>query len=544
MRKHKGFRFWTGALALTAAMALAGNGLEAQANGKANGTWLAGDFHQHTYYTDGITPFDFVMAKNVEFGLDWWANSEHGGCCRWYDGNAVPWDSYATILGDYRESSGHQVMWRWQSLRDYVFPGILDWRALVPEKRIASGVEWNVPDHEHCSVGIIADDAEAISAFEYMFDRGDYDTSRNGEKSKYGIRGRLGKYNETHDDAVMACAWMQEQLDRGRIDDGWIVFAHPERQGPYELGRGGFNVEHFRDFNNAGPDACFGFEGAPGHQPSGGRGGFGDRAFGGTFGGTGFYTAEVGGLWDALLGEGRHWFNFASSDYHGHVVDHGRGDFYPGEYQKNYSFVMDSDGDGDYSLTEIAQSLRSGRSFHVMGDLVDMLEFEANYKNRVVPMGNELNLPARIRDPLTVEIRFSSPPMNHNGDVPVVDHIDVIAGDIYGMIPPESPLYSVPENTTARVEWTLELADFAVENGEYVATLTIEDPESMLVDNDALGFYLRLRGTNMDQGTEFETDEFGNPLADILTDALGYGPAEEAWADLWFYSNPIFIYLK
>lgn len=40
---------------------------------------MAGDFHQHTFYTDGSDSFDFVMGKNIEFGLDWWANSEHGG---------------------------------------------------------------------------------------------------------------------------------------------------------------------------------------------------------------------------------------------------------------------------------------------------------------------------------------------------------------------------------------------------------------------------------------------------------------------------------
>ena len=52
------------------------------------GKWMAGDFHQHTYYTDGSNTFDFVMDKNVEFGLDWWANSEHGGS-RNRDGNGA-----------------------------------------------------------------------------------------------------------------------------------------------------------------------------------------------------------------------------------------------------------------------------------------------------------------------------------------------------------------------------------------------------------------------------------------------------------------------
>ncbi len=34
------------------------------------GTYLPGDFHQHTLYTDGSYPFFTVMASNVEYGLD------------------------------------------------------------------------------------------------------------------------------------------------------------------------------------------------------------------------------------------------------------------------------------------------------------------------------------------------------------------------------------------------------------------------------------------------------------------------------------------
>ena len=50
----------------------------------------------------------------------------------------------------------------------------------------------------------------------------------------------------------------------------YMVFAHIERKGVWNQDRGGnstgYNVEHFRDFNNAAPHACFGFEGQPGHQ--------------------------------------------------------------------------------------------------------------------------------------------------------------------------------------------------------------------------------------------------------------------------------------
>lgn len=107
--------------------------------------------------------------------------------------------------------------------------------------------------------------------------------SRIGEKTPFGVLakqngrtypGHAGKaMPERHADAVKACGWMQEQYRAGTIENGWLVFAHVERAGAWNPGSGGgYDVEHFRDFNNAGPDVCFGFEGAPGHQVEGFRG--------------------------------------------------------------------------------------------------------------------------------------------------------------------------------------------------------------------------------------------------------------------------------
>ena len=77
-------------------------------------------------------------------------------------------------------------------------------------------------------------------------------------------------------------------------------------------------AEHFRDFNNAGPTVAFGIE-SPGHFAEGGaNGGSGSYTAsavgGGTYGMAGIYTAKVGGLWDGLLGEGRNFFIYVSSD--------------------------------------------------------------------------------------------------------------------------------------------------------------------------------------------------------------------------------------
>ena len=121
---------------------------------------------------------------------------------------------------------------------------------------------------------------------------------------------------------------------------------------------------------HAAPDVCFGWEGQPGHQAESDRGGFGT----GAYGGTGYYSTTIGGIGDALLGEGRNWWLFARSDFHSRSVPEyessdypapdpnstspiqnqrtlNRGwrgaaashaDFWPGEYQKDYVFVKNA----------------------------------------------------------------------------------------------------------------------------------------------------------------------------------------------------------
>ena len=537
------------ALLSAALLTMSAGSIEAK---QPKGEWLSGDFHQHTYYTDGSTTFDFVMEKNYEYGLDWWANSEHGGA-RNRDGEGISWLNTAKypenpILGD---NPGAGNMYRWQSLRDFVYPDILETRERYPEKRIFSGLEWNVPAHEHCSVGVVSEimGPLAISAFEFQFNKSDSDTSRTGEWTPFGV---LGKQNSTHENAVAACAWMQDQYEKGLIDNAWIIFAHIERAGRWNptTKSGGYNIESFRDFNNAAPDVCYGFEGAPGHQVNDWRGlgnavtcdsegNCASKDFGGTYGGVGFYTAKVGGLWDALLGEGRRWFNYANSDYHSHYTA-GGDDFYPGEYQKTFVYATDSDRDGEYSLNEIADGLRSGNVYFVHGDLISHLEFKARSRFQEASMGGELIIKDRrwSREPLVLTIKFKSPSVNNNGDSPVVDHVDLIAGEIKGKVDPSSPDYTKATNETTKVIATFTADDWRVDRDEYkIITYRIDDLDKSM--------YFRLRGTNLARNTPFETDAEGNPLADALvTQNLGIDGAKEAWADLWFYSNPIFVYVQ
>ena len=168
--------------------------------------------------------------------------------------------------------------------------------------------------------------------------------------------------------------------------------AHLERAGPFDpASNKGWNVEHLRDFNNAAPQVAFGFESQPGHGAANNRGEYQikrnniggvltDSVGGTTYGGTGVYAAYVGGVWDALLGEGRNWWFFASSDWHtrnGFGGDDRRstGDFWPGEYQRNYTLVRN--GTDKLRPQTIVDGLRSGNNWVAGGQLIDRLAFVA-----------------------------------------------------------------------------------------------------------------------------------------------------------------------
>jgi hypothetical protein len=179
---------------------------------------------------------------------------------------------------------------------------------------------------------------------------------------------------------------------------------------------------------------------------------------------------------------------------------------------------------------------------------------------------------------------------------PVLDHIDVVRGIVSGYRKASSPDYAgqwpdnwvdnpdmntVPaaaKNTTAKVLRTFGENKWK-SNGEYKVM-------SFRISNIKDSQYVRLRGTNLPPAVPFETDASGNPLADRFTNAgdptrltipctinpsvtipagtsytgdsidgcpdhmerypavtgpkyVSYDVA--AWADLWFYSNPVYI---
>lgn len=604
-------------------------------------------------------------------------------------------------------SQANPSMWRWQSIQEFQYP-LIEYLAKLRNQPMFIGLESVVAGHEHTSMAVITGQmpaaldavtlpgappyaavgsAAAMAQWSYCFDRGDNDNSRGGGQGwDCSVPGSLNSadpdWNPTamklvprtggdltatrgirgHNKTVEAIKWMKAFHAKG----SYYVPAHLERAGPFNpAGNNGFNVEHLRNFNNAGPEIAFGFETQPGHGASDQRGEYYPKRNGGfpgvtgnldsvggtTYGGTGVYGAQIGGVWDALLGEGRNWWFFASSDWHNRGsfgVDDRRStqDFYPGEYQRNYTMLRN--GSSKIRPQTIVDGLRTGNTFAASGQLIDRLAFVAcvstpfarrtnaavegialtaaqnNTDTDVagcatmgeklkVNKGAEIVVAIVVRDPSGINYSpytFPNPSLLQVGitqplNAPVLDHIDVIRGFVTGYKAPGSADYSgewprdwlagysgggapslasVPagaKNTSAaqiqffnRTTWT--------NSGDYRVM-------SFRIPAVQASQYLRLRGTNLPRSTPWETDADGNPLPDLYTNAGDYSgspananlkivcttagtnvPANNvtysgasidgcpahlpvvngqkyvafdvaAWADLWFYSNPIYV---
>jgi hypothetical protein len=450
----------------------------------SGGKWEAGDMHSHTFLTGGSSSQSDVAHKAFdEFHLDWIANSEHGGEGEW-------------------DQSGNPVAKtpRWWSLVNWSWPIIRDLRTRFPGKTLIQGVEWNVPNGGDASVGIASDHPVAVAEFDYRFDADSKSTSFPGAPSKH---------NADSADAIDAVAWLQANYS----DRSYLVLNHPSRGLA-------FSAADVRDYIAAGPGVVAGFEGMPGHQKQRDRGSYESaNPLGRTYQGADIWLAEVGGLWDSILGNGSRFHVFANSDYHATADD-----FWPGEYAKSWTFVSKPD-----DMNSLVAGLKSGRSFSSFGDLVDGLKFSAQGDGEIVGMGSDA-LNVRRGSDVVVTIKFHSPPENSHGDVPTVDHLDLIAGNVTGPASKGTVSWTASTNPSTRVVRTFPRAELqSLGDGWYAAACTLTDVQGSL--------YLRLRATNVVPNTPVMTDVAGNPLVDVPS---GNGAAK-AWKSLWFYSNPLWI---
>ena len=598
-------------------------------------SYMPGDFHNHTTCTDGSVSIETMIKKSINnFGLEWMASADHGGTgirdCRFDDptfnfsagtAHGTLWETTIGIAGlkgdavtnttGSPDGAAHRAMWRWQMIEEYTFPEVARLSRELQKPMLYAGLETNVPGHEHTSVTALAaqkpqnwsdsvpvgtvnpnNNASALAEFEYRFDRSDTDRSGKGGtpgtpesgiwKNKILNASGTGLGTANHiNKAVPSVQWLQSNFPL----DSYYIPAHVERAGVFDPnGNRGFNVEHFRDFNNAGPTVSVGFESMPGHQASNTRGEY-QANFGGpgidsagvtTYGGVGIYAAKIGGLWDALLGEGRNWFFYAQSDWHNRGVfsslDASRGttfDFFPGEYQKLY--IPRPPAGTTLRPQVIVDSVRAGNSYSVSGDLITgELTYTAEVANLpgavkarmgetlVVPRGRtiritlEVNLPNVNNSPYS----FNNPSLLQVGiqqplNRPVLHHVDFIRGNITGVVPPGSPNYTNNTNPSAQIHATFNASNWTASGQKRTMTFAIPNIQNNM--------YVRVRGTNLPQATPNETDAQGNPLNDLPQSVI---PCTEAacpahmqvsngakmssfdvasWSDLWFYLNPIFI---
>ena len=546
----------------------------------------------------------------------------------------------AAIKGDNGGVGGNGNMWRWQSLQEFQYP-LIEYLATAKSLPLFLGLESVVAGHEHSSMSVITGqmpasldnatlpntpgytplgNANALAQWSYCFDRNDTDKSRgnttgsaignnwncavtgsnsaadiswNATAQKLMPASGTGNGTKGHLKTVEAIKWMALNHPNG----SYYVPAHLERAGPFNPdGNNGFNVEHLRNFNNAGPDIAFGFETQPGHGASANRGEYSpnrntiggvltDSVGGTTWGGTGVYGAQVGGVWDALLGEGRNFWFFASSDWHnrgsfGPDDRRTTQDFFPGEYQRNYTMVRN--GADKLRAQTIVDGLRTGNNFAASGQLIDRLSFVAcasyagigartnaqvealavaaatNNKSveasgcatmgekLVVRPGAEIVVTVVVRDPAGSNYSpytFPNPSLKQVGitqplNMPVLDHIDLVRGLVSGYKTPGAADYAGQWPTTWLTNPDLATVPAAAKNTTAAVIKTFSGNGSTPwttvasgVDNTAFlkmtyripavqaSQYVRLRGSNLPAAVPFETDANGNPLADVYTNA-------------------------
>ena len=209
----------------------------------------------------------------------------------------------------------------------------------------------------------------------------------------------------------------------------------------------------------------------------------------------------------------------------------------------------------------------------------------------VVPPGSDVTVTLSFTQPTAPNYSpysFNNPlltPLSINQplDRPIVDHVDIIRGAVTGVVAPgtsavvgaalpsgDRPVagYGFPDGTTASAASVGTLvyntstsiaATFNATTNPWTAvgqrrTMTFTIP------NVTAPTYVRARGTNLPPGTPFATDAAGNPLRDFVTSANA--PCTDAacpshlpavsgvkrvsfdvrgWANVWFYTNPVFI---
>ena len=446
--------------------------------------WLAGDHHVHSRYSvgwnDSTTPPTPIVAGDARYPIP--TNAEMGRK------HGLAW----MVSTDHGGPNHSKVN------LEQAYPELQQSRAAVPDLVQFYGMEFDTPGADHSSLIMPHSDHEH--------------TDLHRIESRYAKRDAFPRDSarDTEPRMLEALRYMSS------IALPPVVIAnHPSRSATGLGAYGQDRPAELRDWNDAAPRVAVGMEGAPGHQASaiardgtvdttGARGGYRNHP---TMGGFDQMTARLGGFWDSMLGEGRRWWITATSDSHVHWRE-GGSDFWPGEYSKTYVFA-------ERSHDDILDGIRNGRVFVTTGDLISELTVTARSAGSA-PAGIGGTLAVRAGQDVRVTIRLRDPAApNHRGEQPTVARVDLIVGEITGPATDRAR----DTNPTTRVVKRFAAADWR-RDGEYLVM------EHVLRDVHHAS-YLRVRGTST---AELE------PAPDPQ--------AENPWADLWFYANPIFLTIQ
>ena len=551
---------------------------------ESNGLWVTGDFNVRTVLSDGEDTAAQAAAKAKTNGLDWIAAADiGGGTVGAKDGTGTNW-SQAAIDAATGTSGTLTAMPRWASINGAGEDEINKNRSSITQ---ISGFGWNVPAHGSAAVGLVGNSADvkkSLAIFDYIYDGQNEETATvdwlKDLKRDLDDKGAAStkRTNNTHMGAIDAITYAGNQFG----SNAYILPLSPSKNL-------GYTAATLKEMYDEAPEVFFGAEMIPGQQNSAWRGGYssmiifdsvikknvdisgktgatpeakldayisaqiatdtdGSKGYATsypaakaammvnlaqqrTYGGADYMLAKVGGTWDTMLSEGRKFWMFGNSGYSSAT------DFVPGEYVKNHTYAQSK------NAADVLAGMRSGNSFTAMGNLINALDYKISNNTATATMGQTLRT---IKGKsTTVTIRFKAP-----SGTPAVDHIDLIAGEVKGEPDVkydsktkdfENPLdYLTAEyrnddvSATTKVIKTFNKSDFTTDSDGWM-TVTFTLPAS---DKD---MYYRLRGTNNAKGTE-NVDANGNPTVDTaLTAVAGDNTAAKANADLWFYSNPVFV---
>ena len=435
-----------------------------QAQPAEDRAWLAGDHHVHSEWSvdwdrsttpptplrGGDSPYTRTRnaRQSLANGLAWMVHTDHGG------------PSHSRVN------------------RGQAWPALQEARRAVPGLIQYYGMEFDVPAAEHASL-IIAPGPQEREQL-YRIER-DYSRSEPLQVAR-----------DEPGQMLDALAYMRT------LSPLPLVFInHPSRTATALGGWGEVTPAELSPWNDAAPEVLVGMEGAPGHQAADPHRGLYRNAAAPTLGGFDQMTAQIGGIWDTILAQGRRFWITATSDSHINQRDGGN-DFDPGQYSKTYVWARRDAGD-------ILDGLRHGRLFSVTGDLIDALELSVSVPGqatRAATMGQALVVAAGA--PMRLRLGMHVPAAaNANGQRPALHHVEVIIGQ-------------AGEGSPLMQSRRFEVAELRREGDWLRLVWDLPAP--------AANGFIRVRGTSTTETT---------PLPDT--------PGEDPWQDLWFYSNPVFI---